>query len=131
MQVILVAVTIFNLLIGGGILSQNPIHFGSSNFREHGFGNVLDPQASITIRGEIISVVESVQKNGNTVLMHLTVKTGSDKEQVIVYFPPGCSSQSLGMRFFPKQRVEIKGKRMNHHGTIGILAAEVKIETKH
>ncbi|MCK4486663.1 MAG: DNA-binding protein [Desulfobacterales bacterium] len=88
------------------------------------YGKMYDPKTVETISGEVVSVEQFTPKTGMCYGVHVMVKT--DKETVSVHLGPGWYIENQDVKIEPKDRVDVRGSRIDFAGKQAIIASEVK-----
>jgi hypothetical protein len=88
------------------------------------YGRMYNPQTVETISGEVISVDAITPIRGMQYGVHAVVKT--NKETISVHLGPGWYIENQDVKIVPKDRIEVKGSRVNFGDGPAIIAAEVK-----
>ena len=85
----------------------------------------FSPQAAETVVGRVISTERSIQRDGKSHIVRMTVRSDSKGEIFAIYFCPGWNFERHRMKIEPNDRVLIKGSKMMRKGAPAIIASEV------
>jgi hypothetical protein len=88
------------------------------------YGKMYDPGTVETISGEVVSIEHFTPMRGMHHGVHMMVKT--DKETVSVHLGPVWYIENQDVKIEPKERVEVKGSRIDLAGEQAIIASEVR-----
>lgn len=87
------------------------------------YNRMYDTKTVETLNAEVVSVEKISPMKGMHYGIHLTVKT--QKETISVHLGPGWFIENQDVKIEPKDRIEIRGSRVNFDGKPAIIAAEV------
>ena len=88
------------------------------------YGRMYDSKTVETITGTVLDVEKIIPMKGMSYGIHLTVKT--DQETISVHLGPGWFIESQDIKIEQKDKLEIKGSRIDFEGEPAIIAAEVE-----
>ena len=88
------------------------------------YGKMYDPKTIETIAGVVVGVEKFTPSKGMSSGVHLMVKT--DKETISVHLGPAWYIEKQSITIKLKDKIEVKGSRINFDGKPAIIAAEVK-----
>jgi hypothetical protein len=88
------------------------------------YGGMYDTKTVETIKGKVLSVDAFIPTRGMSHGVHLQVET--QKEIVKVHLGPAWYIENQDIILKPKDKIEIKGSKINFAGEPAIIAAEVK-----
>ena len=123
-----IMISVFALLFTAESFSQNGMN-GKGNGgwgMVTQYGKMYDPKTIETIAGVVVGVEKFTPAKGMSSGVHLMVKT--DKETISVHLGPAWYIEKQAITIKLKDKIEVKGSRINFDGKPAIIAAEVKKE---
>ncbi len=88
------------------------------------YNRMYDPKTVETITGEVISIDQFTPAKGMFGGIHMNVKSG--KETISVHLGPSWYLENQDVKLEAKDKVEVKGSKINFGGKPAIIASEVK-----
>ena len=88
------------------------------------YNRLYDPKTVETIGGEVVSIDKILPLKGMSSGVHLAVKT--EKETILVHLGPQWYLQNQDVKIEPKDKIEVKGSRINFQGKPAMIAMEIK-----
>jgi len=91
--------------------------------RNSRFNRMYDLQTVTEIKGQVTRIEEIAPMRGASPGIHLTLKSGS--ENITVHLGPKWYLDKQALKFNVKDRVMVKGSKVNFEGVPTIIAAEI------
>lgn len=88
------------------------------------YGRMYNPKSVETVSGEVVSVEKFTPMRRMSYGVHLMIKT--DKETLSVHLGPGWYLENQDTKIEAKDKIVVKGSRIEFEGKPAIIAAEVK-----
>ena len=88
------------------------------------YNRLYDPKTVETIGGEVVRIDKIVPLKGMSSGVHLAVKT--EKETILVHLGPQWYLQNQDVKIELKDKIEVKGSRINFQGKPAMIAMEIK-----
>ena len=88
------------------------------------YTRLYDARTVETLRGEVLAVERFTPGKGMSAGVHLTLKT--EKETIPVHLGPSWFIDNQDSKIEARDKIEVKGSRINFEGKPAIIAAEVK-----
>jgi hypothetical protein len=88
------------------------------------YGRMYDLKTVETITATVLNVEKIIPSKGMSYGVHLTVKT--DQETLSVHLGPGWFIDNQDIKIEEKDKLEIRGSRIDFKGEPAIIAAEVE-----
>jgi hypothetical protein len=122
----LAAFLIFCFLVPFEAVAQRGIHWnGSGQWGPNSQYSRLYNTATVeTLNGEIVSVEKITPLKGMNYGLHLLIKT--PKEIISVHLGPAWFLEKQDLKLEIKDKIEVKGSRIEFNGKPAIIAAEIK-----
>lgn len=124
--VMLTVFLVFCLLIPLGMMAQGGRGWsGSGQWGPNSqYGRLYNPATVETLVGEIVSIDKITPVKGMYYGLHLMLKT--PKETISVHLGPGWFIEKQDLKLEVKDKIEVRGSRIEFNGKPAIIAAEVK-----
>lgn len=119
-------ILILCLIIATESFAQRGMNWrGSGGWGPEGqYSRMYNTNTLETVNGEVVSVDRIAPIKGMCYGVHLILKTG--KETISIHLGPGWYIENQDIKIQPKDKIYVKGSRINFQGTQAIIAAEVK-----
>jgi len=87
------------------------------------YGRMYNPQTAETVSGEVVKVEKITPVKGMSQGIHVLLKT--EKETIPVHLGPAWYIENQEVTIKEKDKLQVKGSRINFQGKPAIIAAEV------
>ncbi len=89
------------------------------------YNRMYDPKTVESVSGEVQSVDRITPRKGMSYGVHLSVKTDKG-ETISVHLGPAWYIENQDVKIQPKDKIEVKGSKINFGGKPALIAAEIK-----